>query len=343
MASVKSAVLYGPSDVRIEDADIPEAGPGDVLVKVDTALTCGTDVKVFLRGGHPMMIEPPAPFGHEFSGVVAEAGSAVKFFTAGMRVAAANSAPCGECFYCRRSLENLCENLLFINGAYAEYIKIPERIVKKNLLPIPDGLSFPAAALVEPLACVLHGAEEAGVRAGDNAVINGAGPVGLLFIQAMKMSGARVISTETDENRRILAEKSGADAVISPASGDCVKKIMELTDGRGADIAVDATGIPSVWENAVRMVRKGGSVLFFGGCAPGTEVRLDTCLVHYSNITIKGVFHHRPYYVEKALDVLARKEINPLPVITDEMPLSELPAALKRMMEKKSSKIAVKP
>ncbi len=340
---MKSAILYGPSEIKIEEVDIPETGAGEVLIRVDTALTCGTDVKVFLRGGHPRMITPPAPFGHEFSGVIEETGGGVNGFKKGMRVVAANSAPCGKCFYCKRSMENLCEDLLFINGAYAEYIKIPGRIVQKNLLRIPDELSFSAAALVEPLACVVHGAEQACIKPGDTVVVNGAGPVGLLFIQAVKLSGAFVISSDTDENRRALAEKSGADSVIDPSSGEAAEEAYEITGGRGADIAVDASGIPEVWEDSVRMVRKGGMIIFFGGCAPGTAVTLDTCAVHYSQLTMKGVFHHKPCYVEKALRLLSGKKIIPDLIITGEMPLEELPGAFSLMIGRKSAKIAIRP
>lgn len=340
---MKSAILYGPSDLKIEETDVPSAGPGEVLVRVKTALTCGTDVKVFLRGGHPKMITAPAPFGHEFSGVIEETGRGVENFRKGMRVAAANSAPCGACYYCKRSAENLCSDLLFINGAYSEYIKIPERIVRKNLLVIPDRLSFSAAALLEPLACVLHGADTAGIRPGDSAVIIGAGPIGLLFIQALKLGGAFVVCSETDPGRRLLAEKSGADSVIDPSSGCAVSNVREMTGGRGVEAAVDATGIPALWEDAARMVRKGGTAVFFGGCAPGTTVTLDTCLLHYSEITLKGVFHHKPGYVEKALSLLAEEAVVPDQVITGEMPLNKLACALKLMIERKSCKVSIIP
>lgn len=342
---MKTAILYGPDDVRIEDVPVPEIGPGEVLLRIDTALTCGTDLKVYRRGGHPRMITPPAPFGHEFAGVIQETGTGVEYFQKGMKAVAANSAPCGECFYCRRSLENLCEDLLFINGAYAEYIRIPERIVRKNLFRIPEHLGFAAAALVEPLSCVLHGAEEAGIRPADTVVINGAGPVGLLFIQAARLMGARVIAFDTDESRIVLAREAGADAAIA-AEGGALKPgeaVMGLTGGKGADVAVDATGIPAVWEDSAGMVRKGGTVVLFGGCAPGTEFTLDTCHVHYSEITLKGVFHHRPRFVEKSLELLAREAVDPGPVITREMKLEELGRALSLMREKQASKIAIRP
>ena len=147
-----AAVLYGKRDVRIEQIPIPHVGAGEVLVRVKAALTCGTDLKVYRQGFHARMIVPPAVFGHELAGVVEEVGEGVDSFAPGMRVVAANSGPCNRCFFCERHQANLCEDLQFINGAYAEFIRIPERIVKRNLLILPDGLNYQEAAMVEPLA-----------------------------------------------------------------------------------------------------------------------------------------------------------------------------------------------
>ena len=173
-----AAVLYGKEDVQIETVDVPEIGRGDVLVRVRAALTCGTDVKVFRRGYHARMIVPPALFGHELGGDIVAMGKDVRGFKMGQRVVAANSAPCGTCFYCQHNQENLCDDLLFNNGAYAEYIRIPERIVRRNMYEVPDHVSYQDAALVEPLACVLRGLEESGVRAGDTIAVIGLGPIG---------------------------------------------------------------------------------------------------------------------------------------------------------------------
>ncbi len=340
---MKSAVLYGPSDVRLEEVEKPRPARGEVIIKVDTALTCGTDVKVFLRGGHPRMITPPAAFGHEFSGIVEETGAGVKNFSKGMRVVPPNSAPCGRCFFCRRARENLCEDLLFINGAYSEYVRIPARIVGKSLFEIPDGLSFSDAALVEPLACVLRGLNEARVMPADTVTVSGAGPIGMLFIQMLKLTGAFVISLETDESRRAAAAEAGADHGIDPFSVNAPEEVRRLTGGRGADVGIEVAGIPEAWEETVRAARKGGRVVLFGGCAPGTSITLSTCLLHYCELTVKGVFHHTPYYVEKALGVLSGGLVDTSRVITGEAPLSGLTRALDLMARRKSMKIAVKP
>ncbi len=340
---MKGALLYGPKDVRLEEVKIPEIGPEEVLLEIKAALTCGTDAKVYLQGGHPRMIKPPALFGHEFSGVIAQAGSEVEDFEKGMRAVAANSAPCNQCFYCKIGRQSLCENLLFINGAYAQYIKIPEAVVKQNLLKIPQTTSFKEAALVEPLACVLHAVESVEVRPGDRVAVNGAGPIGLLFIQLLKLRGARVIVSDRKRERLDVARKLGADEVVDLAK-DQPREVREFTEReRGVDLAVEAVGNPSVWEETVKMVRKGGTALLFGGCPPGTTVNLDTELLHYSEITLKGVFHHTPYYIEKSLDLIVGKEIEANALITEELPLARLSQALEMIINHEGIKTAVIP
>lgn len=180
---MKAAVLYGKEDLQIESVAVPSIGDGDVLVRVQAALTCGTDLKVFRRGYHARMIVPPALFGHELAGDVVAVGQQVRDFRTGQRVVAANSAPCRECFYCRRGNENLCEDLLFNNGAYAEYIRIPARIVERNMHEVPEHVTYQDAALVEPLACVLRGLDEISLRPGDTVAVIGLGPIGLMFVR----------------------------------------------------------------------------------------------------------------------------------------------------------------
>src|ERR1700681_3463118 len=189
-----AAVLYGKQDLKIEQVPIPRVGDGEVLVKVQVALTCGTDVKVFQRGYHARMIVPPAVFGHELAGDVVAVGQDVTRFTVGQRVVAANSAPCEACYFCKRGQQNLCGDLLFNNGAYAEYIRIPSRIVERNTYEIPAHVSYQDAALVEPLACVLRGLAETGMRAGDTIAITRLGPIRLMFVRLAKVEGARVIA-----------------------------------------------------------------------------------------------------------------------------------------------------
>src|SRR5579863_1162837 len=210
-----AAVLYGKEQLRIETVQVPKLGPGDVLVRVRAALTCGTDVKVFRRGYHARMIRPPALFGHELAGDVVAVGGEVEGFKVGQRIVAANSAPCGECFYCGRGQENLCEDLLFNNGAYAEYIRIPARIVARNMHEIPAHASYQDAALVEPLACVMRGLEETGVCPGDTIAVIGLGPIGMMFVRLAKtVYQARVIAVGRRQSQLDRAIRMGADETV---------------------------------------------------------------------------------------------------------------------------------
>lgn len=291
------------------------------------------------------MITPPAVFGHEFSGVVAAVGAGVKGFHEGMRVVANNSAPCYQCYYCRRQLTNLCDHLLFINGAYAEYIAIPERVVRSNLLEIPPTVPFSVACLTEPLACVLHGLDQAALRPGDTVAINGDGPSGLMLAASAAWRGARVILCGRAPQRLALAQQFGANAVVNYAEvPDQAAAVRDLTDGRrGVDVAIEAVGKPEVWESTVAMVRKGGQAIFYGGCQRGTLVKLDTQTLHYDQLTLQGVFHNTPYHVRLALDLLTDHVLPGAALITHTLPLAKLTEAFELMMTRQALKVALLP
>ena len=329
-----AAVLYGKEHLQIEIVDVPELGPGDVLVRVRAALTCGTDVKVFRRGYHARMITPPALFGHELAGDIVAMGDQVQGFRIGQRVMAANSAPCGACYYCRREQENLCTDLLFNNGAYAEYIRIPERIVRKNLHLLEDHVGYQDAALAEPLACVLRGLEESHVRPGDTVAVIGLGPIGIMFVRLAKaVYGARVIAIGRRQPQLDRAARMGADELIVNTDGaDVVGAVKAMTEGRGADVVIEAVGLPELWQLATRLLRRGGVVNFFGGCASGTEVKLDTHLLHYSEITCKASFHHTPALIRKALDVVGRGYITAKDLVNGVEPLANLLEVMQHLM-----------
>jgi L-iditol 2-dehydrogenase len=340
-----AAVLYGKRDVRIEQIPIPRVGPGEVLVRIKAALTCGTDLKVYRQGFHARMIVPPSVFGHELSGVVEEVGEGVESFAPGMRVVSANSGPCNECFFCERHLANLCEDLQFINGAYAEFIKIPERIVRQNLLILPDNVSFHEAALVEPLACVLRAAEETEIVEGDTVVVIGLGPIGLLFVQTLKRLGATVIAAGKREYQLGVARKMGADYVVDSTHSNVIEQVRKITNGRrGADFVIEAVGTTETWQKAMGMVRRGGTINLFGGCPSGTHIPLDTTLIHYSEITIKASFHHTPRHIREALDAIHRGEVRPRSLITGEERLTSLHEVLERLLTRNGDlKVAIIP
>jgi L-iditol 2-dehydrogenase len=332
-ARMTAAVLYGKEDVRIESRPVPEVLPGEVRVHVRAALTCGTDVKVFRRGYHARMIVPPALFGHEFAGEIDAVGEGVKGWAPGMRVVAANSAPCDACFFCERGRTVLCEDLLFVNGAYAEYMTLPERIVRRNLLRMPDHVSFEEAAMAEPLACVVRGMEETGVKPGDTVTVLGVGPIGLLFVRLCKLAGARVIAVGRRPQRLRVAEELGADVLLSvDEEQDIVSAVRQRANGgRGPDVVVECVGRPETWEQAIYMARKAGTVNLFGGCPADTFARLDTGRVHYDELTIKGTFHHTPETMRTALRLISSGEVPAKTLIQQHASLSELPDVLRSL------------
>jgi L-iditol 2-dehydrogenase len=336
---MKAQLFYGPKDIRYEDIDIPEIGNDEALVKIKSSLTCGSDLKTYKRG-HPTMIKKASVFGHEWAGDIIEIGSEVDDFRVGDRVAAVNSVPCYKCFYCKLGRYSLCENLVYNNGAYAEYIKIPGNILKKNTYKIPDEIDYREAALLEPLACVVHGIEESNIDVGDIVAINGAGPVGLMFVVLARLKGALVISVDLSDERLGYARQFGADYIINGARvDDQVQAVRNLTEGgRGVDVAVDATGIPRVWEMAILMGRKGAVINLFGGCMPDTSINIDTELLHYSELTIKGVYHHTPRHVRKAFDLITSRQFNAIKFITADIPLEKLVSALELMDKQKGIK-----
>lgn len=340
---MKAVLYHGPGKLEVTEVAIPSIGPGEILVKVKVALTCGTDVKTFKRGHH--LLPPPTVLGHEFAGDIAAVGKGVKHFSEGMRVVAANSAPCNACFFCKRGKHNLCEDILFNWGAFAEYIRVPAPIVQQNVHPIPSGLSYQEAALVEPLSCVILGNEAADIQLGDTvAIAGGTGPIGLMHLQlAINRGAQQTIVIGLKDERWTVARKLGASHLINAETEDPVARVKELTDGRGADVVIESAGLPQVWEMALKLARKGGRIVLFGGPPKGTTVSFDTTRIHYGDLTIKGVFHHTPRTVKKALSLLSSGIVKAKPLISAELPLEKLEEGLQMMMEGQAVKVAILP
>ena len=294
---MRAARLYAPGDLRIEDVPKPEPGPGEVLVQIEVALTDGTDLKTYRRG-HPLLLrEAPAPFGHELCGLAD-----------GRRVVAANSAPCGSCDGCARGEQ--CRSLVFLSGAYADWLVVPERIAAVNLHEVPAGVAAEVAAMVEPLACCLRGVERASVSAGDTVAILGAGPIGLMLAACVADAGGWPVIVGGREERRALVESFGA----------------EVGDGRGADVVIEAAGTEQAWSDAIELVRPGGTVVVFGGLPRDTRPPIDAYRVHYEELTVRGSFHHTPATVRAALGFLASGAYPWERLVTHRVLLDDLPA-----------------
>ena len=341
---MRAQVFYGPGDLRLEELPVPEPGRGELVLKIEGALTCGTDVKT-LRRGHPVMIPVvPTVFGHELAGTVAAVGRDTRGWREGDRLVAANSAPCGSCALCRGGRPNLCEDLLFVNGAYGEFIALPPRLVETNLVRIAPTTPARRAAFAEPLACAVHGIDRGRVEAGMTVAIFGHGPLGGLLALVAAQRKARVLLVGKGGWRLDQLRAAGlAETVDAREAGDVAAAVRARTGGRGAEVTVDATGRPEVWELAVDAAARGGTVVFFGGCAPGTAVRVDTRRAHYEELALVGAFHHSPELIRRAVALLDSGVIIPDALVSHAMGLADVPRALALMADGQALKVAIDP
>jgi len=339
-----AALLYGQEDLRLENIAEPTPAAGEIVIQVSVATTCGTDLKVWRRGGHAKMLKPPTPFGHEAAGRIVAIGSEVTGWQVGDRVVANNSAPCMACFFCHKQEYSLCIDLSFNNGTFAEYLKIPAPIVQRNLLPIPKEVPDAIAALTEPLACVLHGAARSNVKPGDRVAVLGDGAIGLMFAGALVQQGAEVFLFGGSSARLQIGEAFGVARTFNHHEiTDIPATVKSLTHGWGADGVVEATGSPVVWETAIAAARPGATVNLFGGCPRDTTITVSTEQLHYSELTLKGVFHSTPQYVRAALSLLASRALPFELLISDHQPLKHLEQVFQDMKSRKVIKVAMEP
>jgi L-iditol 2-dehydrogenase len=340
---MRAQVFHGPGDLRFEEIPVPTPRPGEIVLKIEAALTCGTDVKT-LRRGHPRMIpHTPTVFGHEFAGTVTAVGTGVRRPREGDRVVAANSAPCGECRLCLAGRQNLCEDLLFVNGAYGEFIALPPRLVARNVVTLTSGVTAARAAFTEPLACAILGVQRARVAAGQTVAIFGHGPLGCLLAMVAASQKANVIIVGKAGWRFEQVRALGLGPCVDATAGDVLAAVRKAAGGHGVDVAMDATGRPEVWEQCVDATARGGSVLFFGGCAPGTSIQLDTTRVHYEELTLVGAFHHTPALIRQAVELLTSAAVVPDGLVTHRMGLESVPAALGLMTKGEALKVLIEP
>lgn len=336
---MKSWLYYGPRDIRLEEIETPKLEDGEVLVDIACAVTGGTDTKTYLRG-HPKLIKTiPSSFGYEFAGTVR--GSKNSNFKPGDRVVAANTAPCYECFFCKKEEFELCQNLDFLNGSFAEAIKIPARIAEHNLYTIPDSLDFKSAVMTQTLAVALQGFIKTEIKPGDLVAIYGLGAIGQCFIKLCKnyINDVTVVAIGRSKNKLDLAKANGANHIIKSTDSETMSHKLSAISQYGADKVIEAVGKLDAWQEAMSLVRPGGTVNFFGGPPQGSKIELDTYQIHYQEVKIIGSFHHQPKYIKEALELIASGKIKMDDLISHEMPMTDLEKALQLMIDSKAMKI----
>lgn len=342
---MRQLYLNAPNDLRLREVDDPIPAPGEVVVDVKGATTCGTDLKT-LRRGHPKF-PMPTPFGHEFSGVISAVGSGVEGWKVGDEVMSAPTAPCGECALCRRGLLNLCNLCMdgLILGAFAEKVRVPAHIVKRNLYPKPGHIDFFEAALMEPLACAVYGQQKLPSIAGKSVAIIGAGPIGLLHqMLVVNARPAQLLMFGRKATRLEIADQIGADEVVdTDREPDLVRAIERRTEGQGADIVIECTGQPDVWSESILSTAKDGTTLLFGGCKGGTKVPLPLRRLWERRLTVFGVFHFTPEAVAEARQHLCSGRLPVEHLVTDVRPMSDYRAIFEDLMEGKAVKYGIEP
>ena len=332
VAGVRALILHGPGDLRLEDVPEPEAGPGEIVVAVDAALTCATDAKMWRAGAHPALGPLPCRFGHEVAGTVVATGEGVVRPAPGEAVVVANSAPCGACSACLAGRQNLCESIVYLAGAFAERLRVPAAIAARNTVALPAGLAPSLGAMAEPLACAVHAAGRCGAEAGDAVLVLGGGAQGQLLAGLLARRGCRVHLADPHADRRERARRFGVEAVHRAPRDDAAVAALRraLPGGRGAALVVEAVGRPETWRLAAGLARPGGTVLLHGGCAPGSEVTLPTGPLHYEELSLRGSYHHTPAAFRAAIDLLAAGDLPFAELLGEPVGLAEVADVLAR-------------
>lgn len=340
---MRAVIFHGPRDIRLEERPVPDPGPGEIVVKVGAALTCGTDFKAYRQGHRVLLGDYPSPFGHELAGTVSALGRGVTSVKEGDRVVVANSAPLDDCFWCTHGQNHLCPKLKLHNGAYAEYDRVPAHIVRHNLHALPASVPFEVGALAEPFSTTIHAAEVMGARDGEFCAVLGAGPMSHMLVHALTARGARVAVIGRSKAHLATSKAAGAEAAFSSEDGDPDAPVRAWAAGRGPDHVFEAVGKPETHLQALELVRDGGKVCAFGGCAQGTTIPLDLHRVHYKQIAIHGVFHHTPPHFREAVRLLSEGKVKTDLLINGSLKLADLPKFFAENADKSIPKSVVRP
>ena len=347
------ARLYAPGDLRVEDAPLPEAGPGDLVIRVRTCSTCGTDAKIFRFGHHHISL--PRVLGHEVAGEITAVGSGVSDqegdrWSEGDRVQIIAAIPDGVCFFCRRGQHTVCEDLESIgyqyDGGFAQFMRVPAKVLSVDgVNRVPEHVPFEQASLTEPLACVLNGQELAQVGEGDSVVILGAGPIGCLHVRLARARGARtVVLVDVNQGRLDLAARAEPDASIDSTKDDPIDAVRKMTDGRGADVVITATGVGVAQEQALEMTAPRGRLSLFGGLPrDDSTIRFDSNLVHYGELSVFGAYGSAPRHNREALSLIADGKVRVDDLITHRMPLADVNRAIETVMSGEGLKVVIEP
>ena len=345
---MKAVRLYGAKDLRIEEVEKPEISENEILMRVKAAMICASDLRSYNYGDGRMKL--PRILGHEVAGEVEEVGSRVKDFRSGMKLTLNPNIFCGRCIFCVTGRHELCDErraLGFdVDGGFAEYLVIPYESVKTGAVcEVPESLSYEEAALIEPISCCLHAQILVKVTPGETVTIIGAGPMGIMHTMMAKALGAsNVIVSEISESRLKTATDFGADMVVNPVKKDFVSKVLEITEGSGADVVIVAVGVQSALEQAFGVVRKGGRVSFFAGLPRGKEnVALNANNIHYKETLVSGSFASTPHEFHQTVKLVASGRMKVKRVVTHRFGLDDASQAFETALSGRALKVCMNP
>lgn len=346
--AMKAAVFHGPEDLRIADMPRPQIADSEILVRVGACALCGSDVRTFRYGARN--IDKPVVLGHELSGTITEIGATVAGYHVGQRVAVAPAVPCGDCRYCDRGIQTMCERLRSIgyefNGGMAEFMAVPAAAVRAGCVnQVPDGVAFAEAALAEPLACVINAQELLDLGDGDTVVILGAGPIGCLHAGLARIRGAsKVVLVDLRAERLRRASAFGVDLTIDAAHEDVGARVLEATGGLGATVVIVAAPSPAAQQQSVALAARRGRISFFGGL-PKTNpfISLDANAVHYRELAIMGAYGSNPEHNRQALELVASGQLPIRTLIGLELPLDRVLEGLAAVEQGQVMKVVVHP
>ena len=332
--SMQAAVFHGPDDLRVEEVQRPAAGPGEVLLAVERCGICGTDSHI-VRGHFPAP-NLPLIIGHEFAGTVVEIGSGVTHVEPGDRATADINIACGTCYFCRRGSKLFCPYVRQLGvhdaGGMAEYVATPAG----NVYKLPDSMPFDHAAFIEPLACAIHGQDRIGVGVGETVLVIGAGPMGLAHVAMSRLHGAaQVIVSEPDPARRERAHRLGSDVEVDPLSGG-LDDVMQATEGRGADVVIEAVGSARTYTQAIELARRGGRVLAYGAAPADATIEVRPFDIYAKELTIVGSYAGTYETWPKAIDLISNGRFDPNELIDSVRPLSDVMTAIESLETDKS-------
>jgi threonine dehydrogenase-like Zn-dependent dehydrogenase len=350
MDTMRAAVYHGPHDVRLEEVERPQPGPGEAVMRIRAASICATDLRIFNHGHFKIREGTARILGHELAGEIVAEGEEVMGLTSGMRVALAPNVGCGSCWECVQGYNNLCPGYdafgITLDGGFAEYMRITAPAIQQgNVVEIPEGLSFEEAALGEPLSCCFNAQQACHLAPGETLVVMGAGPLGLMHLLLARYSGAgQVIVSEVQEGRARQADAFGADLVVDPRKQDLREVVLEATGGRGADVVMVAVGSAELQEQGVELAARHGRVNFFAGLAAGRErARVNSNWIHYGQVTVTGTTGSNRRQYRQTMRMLGPGRLSLQALVTARRPLEEIEEALADAVSGEQLKVVVVP